>query len=142
MEYDPEGGCFVKFTFPPELLISSNHLKAFEGEGYLNTEYGKEIIPVEKDFESDVKYAIFQACTYNENTLFVQNILSLKFLDIILPYAKRSTSMFVIEMFKKWTKEDGLSMPIQRTTDSFMDISLFETNDVESIEMTATNYQV
>lgn len=59
MEYDPEGGCFVKFTFPPELLISSNHLKAFEGEGYLNTEYGKEIIPVEKDFESDVKYAIF-----------------------------------------------------------------------------------
>ena len=65
MEYDPDGGCYFKFTFPPDIIIKDDLLKAYTGEGYLNTPYGPDIIPVAKDYTSDTKWAIFRACTYN-----------------------------------------------------------------------------
>lgn len=144
MTYDPAGGCFVKFTFPPELIIIEEKLKQYVGEGYFLNEFGSSITPVSWDYTSDTKFAIFPACTYNEqpSDSDQQRVLNLKFNDIILPYGKRSTSPFVTEIYKKWSKADGLSMPIATSTDSFMDMSLFEPNAIEMIEMSATNYQV
>lgn len=144
MTYDPAGGCFVKFTFPPELIIEEDKLKQYVGEGYFINQYGSTITPVAWDYTSETKYAIFPACTYNDDPSDSdqQRTLNLKFNDIILPYGKRSTSPFVTEIYKKWTQADGLSMPIAKSTDSFMDMSLFDPNAIEMIEMTATNYQV
>ena len=66
-EFDPEGGCFVKFTFPRELVILSDYLKAYTGDGYFITENGNDIVPVDKDYDSETKWAIFRACTYKED---------------------------------------------------------------------------
>jgi hypothetical protein len=139
-EYDVNGGCFVKFTFPKEIIVRADKLLAFTGEGYFVTENGNSIIPVDRDLESENKWLIFEACTYNEDSSLTQNLLSLKFQDMILPFAKRSTSSIDTEIYKKWTKADGLSDGITKSVDSIMDISLFETNDVENIDMTASNY--
>ena len=59
-----------------------------------------------------------------------------------MPFARRSTSFFITEVFKKWTKADGLSEGIIKCEDSFVADNQFETNDVNNIDMTATNYQV
>ena len=68
-EYD---GCYVKFTFPPEVGISSDTLKAYTGEAYMVDEFGnKEIVPVDKDLNSDTKWVIFKACQYNLDGTFV-----------------------------------------------------------------------
>ena len=66
MTYDPAGDCFVKFTFPPELIIIEEKLKQYVGEGYFLNEFGSSITPVSWDYTSDTNFAIFPACTYNE----------------------------------------------------------------------------
>jgi hypothetical protein len=136
-------GCFVKFVFPPELIITSESLKAYNGEGYMVDENGNsEIVPVDTDFTGDTKWAIFKACQKNLDSDFIQRTMQLQFEDIILPYAKRSTSPFKVEVYKEWSLTEGLSRAIIFGEKSFMDESLFETNDVENIAMTASNYQV
>ena len=66
----------------------------------------------------------------------------MRFEDAINPYAKRDTSMFKIEVFKDWTKENGLSKPIVVSDNTYLSSNLLDTNDVSNIQLTATNYQV
>jgi hypothetical protein len=66
-------------------------------------------VPVDQDFLGDTKYVIFKACQYNIDAGFVQSKMQVQFKNIILPYAKRSTSPFKVEVFKNWSKANGLS---------------------------------
>jgi hypothetical protein len=140
-EYD---GCYVKYEFPREIEAVSADLRTYTGDGLmLSSSGGTSRTPEYTDLVSDPKYLIMKGCLKNVDNSFIEYTMQMKFSDIYLPYAVRTTSAFDIYVYKNFdASTKTLSNQILRIQDSYIKSTLFETNDLTGLTITATNYAV
>ena len=74
------------------------------------------------------------------NSNFIEYTLELEFSEVILPYAVRATSNFVVEIYKNYGSV--LSGLIASSEESFISEENFEANSLSTVSLTATNYEV
>ena len=137
-EYD---GCYIKYIFPKEIQVSSSVLRTYTGKSLLvSSSGGSSRTPEEEDFESEEKYVIIEGCLKNLDSNFIEYTLELEFSKVYLPYAVRSTSNFVVEVYKNYYSEKSLL--IASSTESIIHQENFEPNTLSFVSFTATNYEV
>jgi hypothetical protein len=109
----------------------------------LSSSGGTSRTPVHTDLSSTTQYVIIKGCEHNADTSFIEYTFELKFSDIFLPYAKRTTSAFKIQIYKDYnTATNVLSNEILLASLSTISEANFETNSLSAMTVTASNYAV
>ena len=70
------------------------------------------------------------------NSNFIEYTLELEFSEVILPYAVRATSNFVVEIYKNYDGTD-LSDLIASSEESFISEENFEANSISTVSLTS-----
>jgi hypothetical protein len=123
----PDGGCYIKFNFPDEMLVREAELTTYAG-GYLMVgptdttvnAAGTEDITnqvVHSDLTSaSGKFVIVRGCHgagLADKPKSILQIIDITFNAISNPYSVRHTSGFKIQVFRNWdeaTKTPSLQM--------------------------------
>ena len=116
LEISADGGCYVKFNFPPELLVRESELTTYTG-GYLmvgktdTVVNGAGSVPITSEVvDSDLtsasgKYVILRGCHgagLAAKPKSILSIIDITFNAISNPYSVRHTSNFKIQVFRNW----------------------------------------
>ena len=79
-------------------------MKKYTGKSLLvSSSGGSSRTPEEKDLDSEEKFVIIKGCLKNLDSKFIEYTLELEFSEVYLPFAVRSTSNFVVEVYKDET---------------------------------------
>lgn len=140
-------GCYVKYTFPKEIMVSTADLTSFSGYNLmLAADNSAGITPVARDLAGATKFVIMKGCQAAQYVKPASRavqfpnfkmILGIKMKNVQNPYGQRTTSEFLIEVFKDYNSGSGaLSKKILETR-AKVDQSLFTLNEIKNFALSA-----
>jgi hypothetical protein len=138
--------CYVKITFPKQIKVSQEKLLNIVGGRLMGQ--GSDVVrtPNSKDLTVDVgKFVVIKGCDNYPTRLKPFKILqkmSITFEKLTNPYAVLQTSPFKIEVFKKWSEAQGLSLKVQETISPSVPRTLYQFGQLEKVKLAAKNSTV
>lgn len=153
LEIDPDGGCYVKFNFPDELLVKEAELTAYAG-GYLMVAKTDTVVNgagtdeitsevVDSDLTSaSGKYVIVRGC-HGEGLAAkpksILQIIDITFTAISNPYSVRHTGGFKVQVFRNWDAASKTASLQIIETNAEVPGSKYAPGPLSGYELTASN---